>query len=269
MFILACAWKQQLPTAASFVSACMHVCVCVRPFSSPSEGRTHIPALLPDSGPGRRSAGADKWQGPQPPLGPLPHLPLAAVTPPAAWLSAQTCRSGILPSAPTSNPPHPPSFSEVGVFKEIACFLAAHLFCLHMVTVKLETSRRMRSRFHGHARQLLTRQTESGFRCHQVLTGFVTSDCTVRAAGAVLAALDRVWFQLFFFFLCDSSVKASRVRRGYGRMENSKRRQAMRERGVVVTLVSANSGKCVCVCEQTRTGTQTHMCVFVGHGIDF
>lgn len=142
--------------------------------------------------------------------------------PPAAWLSAQTCRSGILPSAPLLTPPFL-SFSEVGVFKEIACFLAAHLFCLHVVTVKLETSRRMRSCFHGHARQLLTGQTESGFRCQLVLTGFVTSDCMVRAAGAVLAALDRVWFQCFFLFICDSSVKASRVRRGYGRMENGKR----------------------------------------------
>ncbi len=130
-----------------------------------------------------------------------------------------------------------------------------------MVTVKLETSRRMRSRFHGHARQLLTGQTESGFRCHQVLTGFVTSDCTVRAAGGSFGRPGQSLVSAFFFFLCDSSVKASRVRRGYGRMENSKRRQAMRERGVVVTLVSANSGKCVCVCVNRHGQARKRTCV--------
>ncbi len=252
---------------ASSLHACTCVCASVPSLHLQREGHTFQrcfptlalgdarPELISDRAPSLRSAPfpTSPWQ-PWPPRG-------------LAQRTDVPLRNSAL--CPTSNPPHPPSFSEVGVFKEIACFLAAHLFCLHMVTVKLETSRRMRSRFHGHARQLLTRQTESGFRCHQVLTGFVTSDCTVRAAGAVLAALDRVWFQLFFFFLCDSSVKASRVRRGYGRMENSKRRQAMRERGVVVTLVSANSGKCVCVWTETRTGTQTHMCVFVGHGMDF
>lgn len=38
----------------------------------------------------------------------------------------------------------------------------------------------------------------------------------------------RVWFQLFR--RGDSSVKGSQVQRGYGRMENGKRRRAMRER---------------------------------------
>lgn len=61
------------------LAVCVHMCVheflfinpsllvspLPSPLSSPSEGRTHIPVQLPDSSPGRRSAGADKWQGPQ------------------------------------------------------------------------------------------------------------------------------------------------------------------------------------------------------------
>lgn len=61
------------------LAVCVHTCVheflfinpsllvgpLPSPLSSPSEGRTHIPVQLPDSSPGRRSAGADKWQGPQ------------------------------------------------------------------------------------------------------------------------------------------------------------------------------------------------------------
>ncbi len=44
-------------------------------------------------------------------------------------------------------------------------------------------------------------------------------------------------------------------------MENGKRQGAMRERGVVVTLVSANSGKCVCVNRVTDRHANTHVCV--------
>lgn len=111
------------------LAVCVHTCVheflfinpsllvgpLPSPLSSPSEGRTHIPVQLPDSSPGRRSAGADKWQGPQ-------HMRAHAHTP--LPFSPQTCCLGILPSAPLlPHPPHltPISLSDwnVAVFKEI------------------------------------------------------------------------------------------------------------------------------------------------------
>lgn len=55
---------------------------------------------------------------PRPPVPPPPPNP----DPPAAWLTAQTCRSGILPSAPLL-PPSPLRAREEGVFKELGLLL--------------------------------------------------------------------------------------------------------------------------------------------------
>ncbi len=215
-----------LQLLASSLHALAHVCVCVPSLHLQREGHTFQrcfptlalgdarPELISDRAPSLRSAPlpTSPWQ-PWPPRG-------------LAQCTDVPLRNSAL--CPTSNPPSL-SFSEVGAFKEIACFLAAHLFCLHMVTVKLETSRRMCSCFHRHARQLLTGQTErfslrsGAYRlCHKWLHG--------EAGGAVLATLDIVWFQFFFFFflmwqLCESVSGSERL------WEDGKRQTAGSDEG--------------------------------------